>query len=93
MARLRIDVTQHDIDDARDDDETPACRCPIARAITRALRRNLDDHTVAVHRNYAQIDCANYALPAPARTFVREFDDTDDGDPEPFSFEMEAPSP
>lgn len=93
MVRLMIGVTQRDIDDARDDDETPACRCPVARAITRALRRNLDDHTVAVHRSYAQVDSANYGLPAKARAFVREFDDDEDGDPQPFTFEMVLPAP
>jgi hypothetical protein len=82
---MRIDVTQEDIEKG---ERRHACRCPIARAISRAASSQATvGQSVAGYS--AWIGDTKVLLPACAAVFAHSFDAGDVVSP--FSFDLEVP--
>lgn len=71
---LRVTVTHEDI---RNGEPANACRCPVARAATRALGLSLDDEEVTVEgaiEVWTGDGWELYELPAEAVAWIEAFD-------------------
>ena len=95
--KVRIDVTQEDIDRAREIvgrsayAKTRRCCCPLASAIRRAgyARAEVGNTDTWLSKHSGDLDAPRARLPMHAICFRKSFDNGDDV--LPFSFELEVP--